>query len=125
MTSDQPLSARRILAVEDQYYLATDICEWLEAAGAVVIGPAPDAAQACDLIDRQQIDTAVVDINLGRGPTYEVAKELSERRVPFLFATGYDETAIPTEFEQTARLEKPFNGPALVAAVSKLDSPST
>lgn len=125
MNSNQPLEARRILVVEDQYYLATEICEWLEAADAVVIGPTPDAAQACALINERQIDTAVVDINLGRGPSYEVARELSQKGVPFLFATGYDETAIPGEFKGSARLEKPFSAATLVGALAGLRPAST
>lgn len=120
MTDNRALASRRILVVEDQYYLATDICGWLEDAGAIVVGPAPDAAHACDLLEQQEVDTAVVDINLGLGPTFSVARELTERRVPFLFATGYDLKAIPEEFRDKVRLEKPFNGAALVAALRDL-----
>jgi DNA-binding response OmpR family regulator len=117
MIENRPLEAHRILVVEDQYYLATDICEWLADAGAKVIGPARDAEQACDLLKSEAIDTAVVDINLGQGATFEIARELSGRRVPFLFATGYDEEAIPAEFKDRARVEKPFRGQQLISAV--------
>jgi len=120
MSTSRRLDSRRVLVVEDQYYLATDICEWLEAAGATVVGPAPDAPQACELIQQEQVDLAVLDINLGHGPTFEVAQKLSEREVPFLFATGYDISAIPSEFRGATRLEKPFSGRALVTAVEEL-----
>jgi len=120
MHDTRPLETRRVLVVEDQYYLATDICEWLGAAGATVIGPAPDAEEACALIRKDAPDSAVVDINLGRGPTYEVASELDSRRVPFLFATGYDPAAIPPEFQSAVRLEKPFKSKDLIAAVQAL-----
>ena len=117
---EQPLQGRRMLVVEDQYYLATDICEWLEKAGAQVIGPVPSAAQARELLDREQVDSAVLDINLGEGPTYEIAKALADRDVPFLFATGYDTAAIPEDYQGRPRIEKPFQGSALVSAVRKL-----
>jgi DNA-binding response OmpR family regulator len=120
MTAKQGLEARRVLVVEDQYYLATDICEWLTDAGAKVLGPARDVEQACALLKREPIDLAVVDINLGTGPTYELAEELSGRAVPFLFATGYDQAAIPSKFQDAPRIEKPFNGQNLVAAVQAL-----
>lgn len=120
MGNSGSLASRRILVVEDQYYLATDICEWLEGAGATVVGPAPDASQACALIAEEEVDSAVLDINLGCGPTYEVAKELAGREVPFLFATGYDISTIPSEFHGTKRLEKPFSGTTLVAALEQL-----
>lgn len=116
----QPLQGRKMLVVEDQYYLATDICEWLENAGAKVVGPAPDAERACELLDGEDVDAAVLDINLGQGPTYVVAKELSQREVPFLFATGYDTAAIPADFQGRPRIEKPFQGAALIAAVEQL-----
>jgi DNA-binding response OmpR family regulator len=125
MTANGPLESRRILVVEDQYYLATDICEWLTDAGAQVLGPARDAEQACDLLEREAVDMAVVDINLGMGPSYKLAEELTGRSVPFLFATGYDQAAIPSEFHETPRIEKPFNGRDLVAAIQALGPAST
>jgi CheY-like chemotaxis protein len=120
VTEELPLQGRRVLVVEDQYLLATDVCEWLQGAGASVVGPVPDSDQACALIEREALDTAVVDINLGEGPTYDVASRLAERRVPFLFATGYDRGAIPDEFQSRPRLEKPFKGTDLIEAVRAL-----
>jgi len=117
---DQPLRGRRILVVEDQYLLATDVCEWLVDAGAEVLGPVPDSYQACALIDEERPDNAVVDINLGQGPVYDVASRLTERRVPFLFATGYGRSSIPDEYAGTPCLEKPFRGGDLVDAVRAL-----
>jgi len=120
MSTNKGLEARRVLVVEDQYYLAADICDWLTDAGAKVLGPARNVQQASDLLKREAIDVAVVDINLGTGPTYVLAEELSGRAVPFLFATGYDQAAIPSEFQNAPRIEKPFSGSALVAAVQAL-----
>lgn len=114
------LSGERVLVVEDQYLLAKDVCEWLQAAGAVVVGPVADAESACELLDRHEVDTAVLDINLGEGPTFQVACKLAERAVPFVFATGYDQNAIPAAFRSKPRLEKPFHGPALVRAIREL-----
>jgi DNA-binding response OmpR family regulator len=109
-----------VLVVEDQYYLATDICEWLRDAGAQLVGPAPNARAACELIDAELFDAAVVDINLGMGPTFAVAQKLAENEVPFLFATGYDQSIIPAEYRNRPRIEKPFKGPDVVSAVLEL-----
>lgn len=122
MNGDLPLQGRQILVVEDQYLLAKDVCEWLEDAGATILGPAPDVAAASRLIDAGAVQLAVVDINLGRGATYEVASRLMQQSVPFLFATGYDQAAIPDEFKNAPRLEKPFKGPDLVRAMGALPS---
>ena len=114
------LRGLRVLVVEDQYYLATDICEWLREAGAQLVGPAPNARTACGLIDAERFDAAVVDINLGMGPTFAVAHKLAENEVPFLFATGYDQSIIPAEYRDRPRIEKPFKGPDVISAVQAL-----
>jgi DNA-binding response OmpR family regulator len=115
--AEPPLKGLRVLVVEDQYYLATDICDWLNEAGAQVVGPAPNAHVACSLIDAGPIDSAVVDINLGSGPTFTVAQKLAEKHVPFLFATGYDQSVIPAEYRDRPRIEKPFKGPDVTRTV--------
>jgi len=120
MSDKLPLEGRQVLVVEDQYLLARDVCEWLEAAGAQVVGPDTRQQESVRAAGRAGFDSAVVDINLGRGPTYEVAARLNERDVPFLFATGYDEAAIPSEFQGAPRLEKPFRGTQLVDALQAL-----
>jgi CheY-like chemotaxis protein len=120
MSDERPLSGRRVLVVEDDYFLATDTCQWLVDAGAEVIGPTPSAGEACGLIESGQLDNAVVDINLGQGPTYQVARRLTREHVPFLFATGYDRSALPPQFLAVPRIEKPFRGTDLVRALSEL-----
>ena len=117
--STGPLAGLRILIVEDDYYLAADGQQALEAAGGVIVGPVAKAEQALPLIDGG-IDCAVVDINLGRGPSYVVAAALAERGIPFLFATGYDAAAIPDLFRDVPSLEKPIEEAQLVAAVIRL-----
>ena len=64
----------------------------------------------------------MLDINLGLGPTYDVAARLSDRGVPFIFATGYDGAAIPDGFQDRPRVEKPFSGKRLISAVGELGS---
>ena len=39
-------------------------------------------------------------------------------RFPFLFTTGYDASAIPGEFADVPRVEKPTNERAIVAALN-------
>jgi DNA-binding response OmpR family regulator len=120
MSSGGKLEGCRVLIVEDEYMLARDFCEWLQEAGASVAGPTADAAEAAELARREHLDAAIVDINLGNGPTFELAAKLEARGVPFLFATGYDAAAIPTEHQNAPCLEKPFRPQQLVSAVEAL-----
>lgn len=120
MSEGRPLSGRRVLVVEDDYFLATDTCQWLIDAGAEVVGPTSDANEARGLLERERVDSAVVDINLGTGPTYEIARRLNREEVPFLFATGYDRSSLPPQFQDNPRIEKPFHQSDLVEAVTAL-----
>ena len=120
MTHPRPLQGMRILVVEDDFYLATDEQLALENAGATVIGPIATTAEALRLADPAAVDCALVDINLGGGPSFAVAAALKQRSIPFLFTTGYDAVSIPDEFRLVERLEKPIEDADLVAAVKRL-----
>lgn len=109
-----------VLVVEDEYYQAKDCCEWLRSAGATVAGPVSSCADAKHILDRARVDAAVVDINLGQGPDFQVASQLTRKGVPFIFATGYDARVVPAGFRQAPLLQKPFEPQDLVAAVGSL-----
>ena len=115
------LVGRRILVVEDEYLIASEVKRWLQAAGSEVLGPVPSVDQALDLIEDDHVDAAVLDVNLGDGDTaYPIAARLGSLGVPFLFATG-DVRVIGAAAEQgRPRLEKPFLEAELVRALTKL-----
>jgi hypothetical protein len=52
---------------------------------------------------------------------YPVADALHARRIPFLFATGYDELSIVERYRSIPRVEKPVEVEALVRELSKLN----
>jgi DNA-binding response OmpR family regulator len=120
MTGERALDGMHVLVLEDDYYLATDAQEGLEKAGAEVVGPFRDAGAAIERAAVETIDCAVLDINLGDGPSFDTARALMGRGIPFLFVTGYDGNVIPDEFAGVGRLEKPLTEHRLVEAVRKL-----
>lgn len=102
------LAGRRVLVVEDDYTVADVLCQHLEDAGADVLGPVPDVAGALELLAAEGApDGAVLDVNLGGEMVWPVADALRARGVPFLFATGYDASAIPARYAGVRRCEKP------------------
>jgi len=101
------LGRARVLVLEDDYLLATDLQYALEAAGAQVVGPFSDATGASEALAADPPDCALVDLNLGQGMCLDVPRELALRAIPFAFVTGYDRQAIPAEFAATTRVEKP------------------
>jgi hypothetical protein len=66
------------------------------------------AARAClELAGAEQLDGAVLDINLGDERSFPVAQILIGRAVPFLFATGYGRPGLEAPFHQAPVLSKP------------------
>jgi DNA-binding response OmpR family regulator len=114
---EHPLEGRRVLVVEDDYFIAIELCSALRAAGAEVIGPARDVATGLAAIRAERIDCGVLDINLRGHLAFEIAAELRARGIPAIFATGYDASMIPAELADTVRLEKPVDLDALCRAV--------
>ena len=109
------------MIVEDDYYLATDNMAVIEAAGGKVVGPFGTDNEARASLDTEGADLAVVDINLGNGPIFDLARHLQSIKLPFLFATGYDQGVVPNDLSAVVRLEKPLRPAELInAAVSVL-----
>jgi CheY-like chemotaxis protein len=120
------LIGHRVLVVEDDYLIAMLVTEWLEAAGADVVGPAPTVEKALALIETDVVDAAILDVNLGYGRTvYPVADKLSAIGVPYMFATGDVMMTIADAYKHQPRVEKPFSETAFIRALKKLTtSPS-
>jgi DNA-binding response OmpR family regulator len=114
---NRPLLGRRVLVVEDDYFIALELCTALRDCGADVIGPARDVQSGLAAIRKEQLDCAVLDINLQGRMGFQIATELRTRGVPAIFATGYDRTTIPPELADMVRLEKPVDLNALCRAV--------
>ena len=117
-----PISGRRVLVVEDEYFIAEDVAAALRRAGAVVIGPVASeaAATAALLASAAEVDCAVLDINLQGSLVFSLADTLAEQGIPFLFATGYSQESVPERFSGVPRLEKPFDLGALLQALPSL-----
>ena len=110
----------RVLLVEDDFYLACDAQRALRGAGALVEGPYPSQSQAEDALARQRPDCAMIDINLGSGPSFALARQLRQQQVPFVFLTGYDRNSIPQEFSDVRCLQKPVEFKDMVQSIAEL-----
>ncbi|GGG16481.1 response regulator [Rhizobium wenxiniae] len=102
------IAGRRILVVEDEYMLADQLRNELEQEGAVVVGPAGRLETAFELLESDaQIDSAILDVNLGGDNVFPLAEALAARNVPFVFATGYEASTIPSKFSKIPICDKP------------------
>ena len=97
-----------ILLVEDTYLIACEIADALRALGATVVGPASTLEAAMGFASNAALDGAVLDINMKGLLSFPVASMLAQRRIPFMFVTGYPEIALPVALRSVSRLMKPF-----------------
>jgi CheY-like chemotaxis protein len=92
----------------------------LAKRGCVVVGPHSNVDDAlAAATDEQDLAGALLDINLNGRLVYPVADELTRRRIPFIFLTGYAASSLPPEFASAAILEKPFSSADFEAAFRK------
>lgn len=123
--SGQPgerLLGKRVLIVEDQALLALELQFAFEDEGAEVLGPLLSLAAARQRVaDDDEIDFAVLDVDLGGEDVYPVAALLQKRGVPFLFHTGHGTAAeLHALFPGTVTCIKPTLPGALIAQMLRL-----
>jgi CheY-like chemotaxis protein len=117
MIATSRLAAKRVLVVEDEYLIAMDMSAYLESAGAHVVGPASSVDAALDVLQRTELDGAILDVNLRGEMAYPVADALAARGIPFVFTTGYDARMVPARFADVRRCEKPATPEAISQAL--------
>lgn len=116
---DISFSQARILVVEDEYFLASDLAEAIGATGATVVGPTGRLNDARELARDQAIDIAVLDVNLRGEMVFDLLDELIGRDVPIILATGYGRAGLPERYRTCHLVEKPYKIPALLAEIRK------
>ena len=113
------LQGRRLLVVEDDYWLADDLARSLEELGAEVVGPVGSIHDAlAQIAGDGALDGAVLDINLNGHQVYAVADALAARRVPFVFTTDYDRVAVPETYAAIPLCTKPTDALALAKCLA-------
>ncbi|MCG7393769.1 response regulator [Microvirga sp. ACRRW] len=108
VTSDGDLTGLRILVVEDEAAISLLLEDMLLDFGCEVIGPAARLSAALDAVAKEQVDLAILDVNVAGEPIYPVAEALAQRSIPFVFSTGYGSAGIRDSFRDRPVLQKPF-----------------
>lgn len=114
------IAGLRLLVVEDDYWIASDLSFWLESKGAKVLGPAASVASALEILTiRPAPDAALLDVNLGDEQVFPVADALTAADVPFIFLSGHDAGIIPKSYRDAPCCTKPLDRPGLLRAVAE------
>lgn len=114
------LTGLRVLLVEDNLLIADLLAATVRSHGVVVVGAAPDLEAGLQYAHEVEFDGAVLGIKLCGDFCFPIAAALTERKIPFLFLTGYgDPGLIPPEYRAVRQLTKPIDPDGLCAAIAQ------
>lgn len=100
----------RILVVEDDLLVVADLVDTLHSMGAEVVGPIESIDKAIERLNKLDgFVGAVLDVNVQGKTVFALADELASRNIPFVFSTGYDDSAVPEHYATVTRFSKPAN----------------
>jgi CheY-like chemotaxis protein len=106
-----------ILVVEDEPLIKLELTDLFESAGAQVIAVST-CQQGLTAIARQQVSAALLDYVLLEGNVAPLCRHLAERRVPFMFYTGYLD--LERSYPRSIIIHKPAGNEVLLAAMAGL-----
>ena len=114
------LEGMHVLVLEDEVLIAMDVEQLCRDCGAADVTIVRDLDQlGPDPFAGEPFHAAVLDVMLAGRSTVDFARELFERRIPFVFATGYTDTeGLLDAFAGVEIVDKPYSSTALIKAVA-------
>jgi CheY-like chemotaxis protein len=112
----------RVLIIEDEWFIATDLTRIIESMGHVVVGQATRRETAVAQARILNPGLILADVRLGRDNAGLDAVQdiLRTAQVPVVFVTGYPERLLTgREPEPTYLVSKPFTEQAVKAVVAQ------
>lgn len=117
----QPASNRRVLLVEDDYFIADAMRAILDLENWQVLGPFANVATAQKALDEgAEADIAVLDVNLAGERVFPLVDRLLREGVPVLLTTGYDASAIPAAYATLPHVLKPVQTRTLIGLMEQM-----
>jgi DNA-binding response OmpR family regulator len=114
MARGRRLEGKRVMVVDDNYLIAMMLCDVMQAAGAVAIGPVGTSAEAMKLAMHAKLDGVLLELNLPGGGGMQVVEYLRSRKVPVVLVTGYDRLSLDPRVQDLPYLSKPTAASDLV-----------
>lgn len=114
------MPGRRVLIVEDEFFVALDlellVHKQAPAAQVVVCASVAEARVAAD----EEIEFALLDIDVLDGKTFEVAQILRERGTPVVFISASEPEGVPPGLADVPFIPKPYAPPQVQSAISSV-----
>lgn len=115
------VSGKRILIVEDEFLVALGLQDNLRSLGYAVIGPVASLADALRAAETEQMDAAILDVNLRGELVFPAAAVLCDRGIPMIFCSGHmGLSRFPDRFSDAVRVPKPYTSAGIAAALRDL-----
>jgi CheY-like chemotaxis protein len=106
MTPMSIYDGKRVLIVEDEAMIAMMLEDLLLERGAVIAGSAATIANGTALAESEELDCAILDVNVRGEFIAPVAAILKRRRIPVIFATGYGSDAVVAIAGESPTIDK-------------------
>ena len=107
------MHVRRVLIVEDELFVALDlellIHKHAPTARVVVCSSVAEAHTAL----AEPVELALLDIDVIDGKTFEIARSLKRKGIPFVFISGSQREEVPPELADIPFVPKPFAAPMI------------
>jgi len=110
----------RVLIVEDEMLVAMLIEDVILDLGHEVVGPAMRLETALEAVETENLDFAILDINLAGKQSFPVADLLADRGIPFIFASGYGAAGLNERHRKAFVVQKPFAADQIASHLSLL-----
>lgn len=119
---EQLIAGKRCLVLDDEVFIALDVQQILEGAGAIVVTRVSNAADALAALRSASFDFAVLDVKLSDSTrtSLTIAAMLAEEKTPFVFLTGMGADGEHIrQFPGAPVVEKPYQASTLMEAIAR------
>ena len=97
----------RVLIVEDEPLVSMVIEEIVEDTVPSVVIVKTSVKEAKAILE-EVFHFALLDVDVTNGKTYEIARMLDVKRVPYVFVSGSVKSHLPAELQDVPFIPKPF-----------------
>jgi len=113
----------RILILEDDPFIASDLQTILEDDGHEIVGVFGSLAEIVEHLE-DSFDYALLDVDVVGGKSFGVAAALAERDIPFAFVSASRPGDLPQPLRQVVFIPKPFEESTILRSIGKDSSRS-